>query len=136
MRIRTASVVDAEEITDVHIASMRAAYSGLIAAEELARIDVLTRLLNRRAFEAAIEAECARARRTGAPLTLVYLDVDHFKGINDRFGHASGDQVLRQVALAIRETIRGQVDGGFRLGGDEFALLLPASTQAQAEKIF
>lgn len=105
------------------------------ALETLARTDALTGLSNRRAFETAIEAECARARRSGAALSIVYLDIDRFKRINDRFGHAVGDQVLRQVAHAIRATVRSHIDGGFRLGGDEFALLLPASTKAQAHGV-
>lgn len=103
--------------------------------EHLARVDGLTGLFNRRTFEVAIEIECTRARRTGQPLCVVFLDIDRFKAINDRFGHAAGDQVLRQLTLAIRATIRSHVDGGFRLGGDEFALLLPATTVAQAEAV-
>jgi diguanylate cyclase (GGDEF)-like protein len=106
-----------------------------LALEALARYDGLTGLANRRAFEVALDAECARARRSRAPLSVVYLDIDHFKAINDRFGHGAGDQVLRQLATAIEATIRGEVDGGFRLGGDEFALVLPASTKAQAETV-
>jgi diguanylate cyclase (GGDEF)-like protein len=103
-----------------------------LALEELARSDALTGLFNRRTFEATVEVECARARRTGAALSVVYLDIDHFKRVNDRFGHAAGDQVLRQVAHAIGETIRSHVDAGFRLGGDEFALLLPGSSKEQS----
>ncbi len=105
------------------------------ALEKLARYDVLTGLANRRAFEAALDAECARARRSRSPLSVVYLDIDGFKAINDRFGHAAGDQVLRQLATAIGETVRAGGDGGYRLGGDEFALVLPASTRAQAETV-
>ena len=105
------------------------------ALEALARTDSLTGLFNRRAFEAALEVECARARRSREPLSVVYLDIDAFKGINDRFGHAAGDQVLRQLAVAIGAAIRAHVDGAFRLGGDEFALLLPASTGAQAAAV-
>jgi diguanylate cyclase (GGDEF)-like protein len=105
------------------------------ALEALARSDGLTGLLNRRAFESALETECARARRSNSPLSIVYLDIDHFKRVNDRAGHAAGDQVLRQLALAIGKTIRARVDGGFRLGGDEFALLLPASTKEAAEVV-
>ncbi|MDQ2927390.1 MAG: GGDEF domain-containing protein [Pseudomonadota bacterium] len=106
-----------------------------IALEKLARSDGLTGLFNRRAFEIAVDVECARARRSGAMLSVVYLDIDHFKRVNDRFGHAAGDQVLRQVAHAIGATIRSHVDGGFRLGGDEFALLLPASSKEQAARV-
>jgi diguanylate cyclase (GGDEF)-like protein len=105
------------------------------ALEALARSDSLTGLLNRRSFEAALEVECARAGRSGEPLSVVYLDIDRFKAINDRFGHAAGDQVLRQLAVAIGATIRARVDGGFRLGGDEFALLLPSSTRGQAAAV-
>jgi diguanylate cyclase (GGDEF)-like protein len=105
------------------------------ALERLARVDGLTGLLNRRSFEAAIEIECTRARRTGQPLCVVYLDIDHFKKVNDRFGHAAGDQVLRQLAAGIQATVRTHVDGAFRLGGDEFALVLPATTAAQAEAV-
>ena len=89
------------------------------ALEALARADRLTGLFNRRAFEAALEVECARARRSRSPLSVASLDIDHFKRINDQAGHAAGDQVLRQLALAIGEAIRAHVDGGFRLGGDE-----------------
>jgi diguanylate cyclase (GGDEF)-like protein len=102
------------------------------ALETLARSDGLTGLLNRRSFEVALEDECARARRSRSPLSVVYLDIDRFKEVNDRVGHAAGDQVLRQLALAIGGTVRERVDGGFRLGGDEFALLLPSSTREQA----
>jgi diguanylate cyclase (GGDEF)-like protein len=105
------------------------------ALEALARTDGLTGLFNRRSFEVAIEVECARARRSREPLSVVYLDIDDFKGINDRFGHAVGDQVLRQLAVAIEATIRARVDTAFRVGGDEFALLLPASTREQAAAV-
>jgi diguanylate cyclase (GGDEF)-like protein len=105
------------------------------ALETLACRDGLTGLLNRRSFEAAIEVECTRARRSREPLSVVYLDIDRFKAINDRFGHGAGDQVLRQLAMAVSATIRIHVDGAFRLGGDEFALLLPSTTKAQAETI-
>jgi diguanylate cyclase (GGDEF)-like protein len=105
------------------------------ALEALARTDGLTGLFNRRAFEAALEVECARARRSHRPLSVVYVDVDNFKRVNDQAGHAAGDQVLRQLALAIGAAIRAHVDAGFRLGGDEFALLLPSSTKPQAEAV-
>jgi diguanylate cyclase (GGDEF)-like protein len=105
------------------------------ALEVMSRSDALTGLLNRRAFSAAIDVECARARRSGDPLCVAYLDIDNFKAINDRFGHAAGDQVLRQFSVAIEQTVRVHVDGAFRLGGDEFALLLAATSAAQAEVV-
>src|SRR5450432_2563031 len=100
--------------------------------EAQARTDGLTGLGNRHLFETTIDIECARSRRSGAPLSVVYIDLDRFKQINDRLGHAAGDQILKQFAQAIREAIRVHVDAGFRLGGDEFALVLPSSTKDQA----
>lgn len=98
----------------------------------LARTDALTGLLNRRAFGEAIEAECARSRRSGAVLTLLFLDLDGFKRINDRFGHATGDRVLQLVGRAIIVEARSHIDCGFRFGGDEFAVLLPDTSAAEA----
>lgn len=106
-----------------------------LALLALARSDGLTGLWNRRAFEEALEDECARARRSRQPLCLVYIDVDSFKQVNDRLGHEHGDRVLRQLAAAIERAARARVDRGFRIGGDEFAVLLPGSTAAQAHAI-
>jgi diguanylate cyclase (GGDEF)-like protein len=105
------------------------------ALEALARVDALTGLGNRRAFEEALAEECARALRLPHPLTLVNVDLDHFKRVNDRAGHEAGDRVLRQLADAVRQAVRVNFDRGFRLGGDEFALLLPGSSRAQAEAV-
>ena len=105
------------------------------AVLRMARTDPLTGLWNRRAFEEAIEDECARARRSVQPLSLVVIDLDNFKQINDRDGHDAGDLVLRQLATAIRHVVRARVDRGFRVGGDEFALLLPGSLAEQAEPV-
>ena len=102
---------------------------------ELARLDVLTGLWNRRAFDEAIEDECARARRPRRPLSLVYIDLDNFKQVNDLGGHEAGDLVLQQFAAAIRHVVRARIDRAFRLGGDEFALLLPGGPATQAEAV-
>jgi diguanylate cyclase (GGDEF)-like protein len=102
---------------------------------ELARSDGLTGLLNRRVFDEIVQDECARAQRFGQALSLVYIDVDDFKQINDRLGHKEGDQVLRRLAAVIQCTIRSHIDRGFRLGGDEFALLLPGSDTAHARAV-
>jgi diguanylate cyclase (GGDEF)-like protein len=96
-------------------------------AEKLARVDELTGLPNRRAFTEALATEIARARRFGSPLTLVLADLDGFKQINDAYGHPAGDACLKDVADALRATLR-QYDTCFRWGGDEFALLLPETT--------
>ena len=106
-----------------------------LAVVALARIDTLTGMGNRRAFEEAIADEYARARRGRQPLSLVYMDLDNFKSINDRDGHERGDSVLQQLGSVIRAEVRARVDHGFRLGGDEFALLLPGSTAAQAQAV-
>jgi diguanylate cyclase (GGDEF)-like protein len=103
-----------------------------LSALALARSDGLTGLWNQRAFAEAIEDECARVRRTREPLSLVYVDVDNFKRVNDHDGHTRGDEILRQLAAAITKVARDRIDRGFRIGGDEFALLLPGSTAAQS----
>ena len=99
-----------------------------------ARTDALTGLLNRRAFYERAEAEIRRARRSGAPLVLAYLDVDDFKGVNDRFGHETGDRVLAALARALSRSVRG-ADTVARLGGDEFAVLFPDAGPAAAEAL-
>lgn len=90
---------------------------------ELAMHDELTGLYNRRHFVELAEAEVARARRTGMPLSLAMLDIDHFKAVNDAFGHPVGDSALRVLARCMRETLRTS-DVPARLGGEEFVVLL------------
>jgi len=96
----------------------------LLHEKHAARTDVLTGLANRRAFVEAAWMELERARRHGRPLSLLYLDCDDFKGVNDRLGHVVGDRVLSVVASTLREGVRGH-DTVARLGGDEFGVLLP-----------
>lgn len=95
-----------------------------VRLEALATLDGLTGLKNRRAFEARMIDEIARSRRTGHPLSLMLLDIDHFKQYNDSFGHPRGDDVLRSVARHITRSMR-DTDYAARYGGEEFALLLP-----------
>lgn len=90
---------------------------------ELATRDALTGLLNRRAFDALLAGEVDRARRLGHPLTLVILDLDHFKTINDTHGHAAGDAVLAEAAKVFEAEVRS-IDRVARIGGEEFAVLL------------
>ena len=92
-------------------------------ARQLARVDALTGLGNRRAFDEALDAEMARARRADTPLSLIVADLNGFKEINDSHGHVAGDDCLRQAAEALRMGVR-RPDWCFRWGGDEFALLL------------
>jgi diguanylate cyclase (GGDEF)-like protein/putative nucleotidyltransferase with HDIG domain len=101
---------------------------------EVARTDALTELLNRRALREAIDRELARSERNGRALAVVLLDVDRFKSVNDRLGHAVGDEVLVQVAAVLRAEAR-VTDVVARSGGEEFAVLLPETGAAQAVAI-
>lgn len=92
--------------------------------ENLAAVDELTGVYNRRHFETLARAELARFQRYLRPLSVLVFDVDHFKSINDRYGHAAGDKVLRLIAEACRSTKRPS-DILARIGGEEFAVLLP-----------
>lgn len=102
------------------VAWLRAA---LDHARALARTDALTGAPNRRTFIETAERDLQRLRRHGGATTLVYLDIDRFKQINDRLGHAAGDRLLRRVARTLGETVRGG-DSFARVGGDEFVVLL------------
>src|SRR4051812_22596280 len=86
--------------------------------------DPLTGLFNRYHFDATMTREIARCRRYGVPLSLLLVDVDRLKLLNDRWGHHAGDQALSRVAVAIQKSLRG-TDIAARLGGDEFAIILP-----------
>ncbi|MDP2170788.1 MAG: diguanylate cyclase [Rhodocyclaceae bacterium] len=101
------------------------------AAEALARIDVLTGLANRRAFDEAAQHEIQRAVRYGTPLSLVMVDLDFFKTINDRFGHHVGDQVLVDFARILAASVRG-IDLAGRWGGEEFIILMPGAELDEA----
>lgn len=90
----------------------------------VARTDPLTGLANRRGFADAIEREIARATRSGVPFALAAIDLDHFKRVNDRYGHDAGDAVLREIARRMVATVRGN-DLVARWGGEEFLVLLP-----------
>jgi len=96
-----------------------------------ARTDELTALPNRRAWDEAVERELARAERTGDPLCLALLDLDHFKAYNDRLGHQAGDRHLRRTAAAWRRELR-TVDVLARYGGEEFGVLMPSTTLEEA----
>jgi diguanylate cyclase (GGDEF)-like protein len=89
-----------------------------------AMTDPLTRAVNTRFFYELFEREAGRARRTASPFTLVYLDLDNFKTMNDTYGHQTGDSILQAIADSIRKKIRG-TDVFARMGGDEFAALFP-----------
>ncbi|MBB1488599.1 sensor domain-containing diguanylate cyclase [Oceanospirillum sediminis] len=91
---------------------------------QMANTDELTSLPNRRQFMNRLEQEFARSRRYKHPMALCMLDIDHFKRVNDKYGHAVGDQVLKELAVVVQDSLR-ETDLPGRLGGEEFAILLP-----------
>ena len=95
-----------------------------VALQELAVRDSLTGLYNRRYLDETLEREVSRARREGIPLSLVMLDIDHFKRVNDTYGHQVGDQALKMLASILLANIRAE-DVACRYGGEEFLILLP-----------
>ncbi len=103
----------------------------LRAAQQIAITDELTMLYSRRYYKEAVEKEISKARRSMAPLSLIFLDLDFFKTVNDTYGHAAGDDVLREVARLLRDNTR-QGDVCARYGGEEFAVLLPGADVKEA----
>ncbi|HLV19924.1 MAG TPA: diguanylate cyclase [Polyangiaceae bacterium] len=124
-RVRSAALRRIEEL---------ALRDELERAERLASTDALTGLCNRRRFEALLEQETAYAVRRRQDLALVLLDLDHFKAVNDQFGHAAGDQVLVHVGRLLKSCLRAE-DHAFRIGGEEFALLLRDTPAAAAAAV-
>ena len=103
-------------------------------AELHAMIDPLTGLFNRRHFETRLKEASSYSKRHEEPFAVVMLDLDHFKRINDTYGHTTGDQVLTQFASAVRSVLRGE-DVAFRYGGEEFVLLLRACDATRAAEV-
>lgn len=99
--------------------------------QALALFDSLTGVYNRRAFEARLEDECQRCQRYQHPLSLIFFDLDHFKSVNDRYGHLVGDGVLRWFAQKLQELVRS-FDVVARFGGEEFCVILPETAGRQA----
>lgn len=120
------------QLSGVIVAHMRLAALYEARAFE-SRHDLLTDLGNRRAYEERMATEVARAQRHHHLLSIVVLDLDGFKGVNDRHGHPAGDEVLRRVGAAMRHVRRS--DDSFRIGGDEFALILAETDEAGARLV-
>lgn len=95
--------------------------------ENMARIDSLTRVHNRRQFDISLQSEWRRCRRAGTPLSLLMIDIDHFKKINDHYGHDAGDDCLRSVAGLLHDTLQRPDDRLARYGGEEFAVILSST---------
>jgi len=108
--------------------------NSLIFEQTLARTDFLTQAINARYFYELAEQEIVRSRRYSHPLSLVYIDLDNFKQVNDRFGHLAGDRVLQQVVQVCTRNLRA-TDCVARLGGDEFVILLPETGPSAARTI-
>lgn len=106
----------------------------LAAEQRMAMTDTLTGLANLRAFHMQLKHEFALAERMGSPVTLVYIDLNDFKAINDTLGHTEGDKVLRATARKLLQMVR-EADTAARLGGDEFALILPATDLQGAQSL-
>ena len=106
----------------------------LTGAEKLARTDPLTGLPNRRAFLERLGDEILRSKRSAAPVSIAYIDVDNFKHLNDQRGHVEGDEFLKHIAHAIKDTVR-ETDVAARLGGDEFAVLFTDAKRIAVEPL-
>jgi len=102
--------------------------------KELSQKDPLTGLYNRRYLMASLDREMERTRRTGLPTCLIMIDLDHFKRLNDTYGHQFGDAVLRRLGCLIKENVR-KLDIPCRYGGEEFALVLPGTRLPQAVRV-
>lgn len=137
IRTLVEGILDATRAMDGHVRRLHSRLEGstqeivdlrqkLEASRTEALTDALTGIANRKCFEERLETEARRAQETGEPLSLVMTDIDHFKNLNDRFGHPFGDQVLKLVARTLFEGIKGR-DTAARYGGEEFVLILPTT---------
>ncbi len=109
--------------------------AGQATLEQLVRIDGLTDVPNRRAFDERLLAECGKVARSGQPLSLLMIDIDHFKQLNDHSGHLAGDACLKAIAQSIRRSLPRTGDFVARFGGEEFAVLLPGTDQTGALQV-
>ena len=113
---------------------IRTIKKNLASAREEGLRDALTGLRNRRHFDRALPREIERAGENGTALSLCIVDIDHFKSVNDRFGHPTGDAVLRVIGSLLAENLKGR-DVPVRYGGEEFAILLPMTELTSAERL-
>ena len=124
--------LELQHIVDEKTSDLRQANEELL---RLSTLDPLTGLANRRRFDQTLAQECARLRRSNSGLSLILVDVDHFKALNDSAGHQKGDEYLIIVARELARVARRTIDLAARIGGEEFALLLPATNIAEAARI-
>ncbi len=131
MRKETADLQGSLQEQQLQIESLR---SNLAEAEETGMRDALTAVWNRRAFDKMLAHQAHEAQRRQEPLSLILTDIDHFKKINDRFGHQVGDEVIRLVAATLSRNVKGK-DTVARYGGEEFALILPQASLENAVSV-
>lgn len=128
---------DAKQLAQTYVntaSSTLITLNQVVEAERQSMTDALTGLYNRRSLDNLLEREVALASRHGVPLSVVMIDMDEFKQINDAHGHAAGDHMLRAFADCVRITLR-KTDLAFRYGGDEFLIALPQTQVAQAQQV-
>ena len=127
-------VLSMRDVTDRLLAEQQLSLAN-VKLLELASVDALTGLFNRRSFDEFLELELKRCSRTQQPISMVLLDIDHFKLFNDTYGHQEGDACLRAVAGAIEKYVRRPGDLAARYGGEEFAIVLPGACTAHAAQV-
>ena len=131
MKARTSNLQANLETSQRQIEKLK---TNLANAEAQGLSDPLTGLKNRRGFDVLLAAQIATARTAGQPLSLILADIDHFKAINDRYGHPAGDDVLKWFARVLSSNVKGR-DTVARYGGEEFAIVLPATPIDNACKV-
>jgi diguanylate cyclase len=133
--VETRSMIDHSRDVELKLTQSGTRISQLTEELEVARreamTDALTGLANRKLFDAMLRQASMDSLESGEPLSLLFIDVDHFKTFNDTYGHQVGDQVLKLLALMLNNNIRGQ-DTAARYGGEEFALILPQTALSGA----
>lgn len=119
-----------------YLARLMARHDQAVAMlQQLARLDGLTRLENRRSFDERLMVEWRRAMRSKRPLSVLFIDIDHFKEYNDRYGHQAGDAALTAVARCIEANLLRSSDFAARYGGEEFVVVLPETDEAGAHTV-
>lgn len=131
MKVRTSNLQASLETSQRQIEKLK---TNLATAEAQGLSDPLTGLKNRRGFDVVLASQLAAARNGGQPLSLIIADIDHFKAINDRYGHPAGDDVLKWFARVLSSNVKGR-DTVARYGGEEFAIVLPATPVENAAKV-